>query len=178
MATKHYVNNEEFLKALKKHRAAVNKARKEKREEPRVPEYIGKCILEIATRFSTRPNFVMYWFRDEMISDAYENCITYLLNFNPRVSKNPFAYFTQIVYYAFLRRIEKEHKHSYIKHKATEDLMLQARAAGMGEHVSEWPFPPADSQAQSVTAFVENFEEKLANKKNKQKNVRSKDAKP
>ena len=35
-------------------------------------------------------------------------------------SKNPFAYFTQIVHYAFLRRIQKEKKQLDIKTKIIE----------------------------------------------------------
>jgi hypothetical protein len=168
--SKHYVNNEEFYKALRKHRAAVNRAKREKKEIPRIPEYIGSCLMEIANRFATKHNFVLYHFREEMVMDAVENCITYLLNFNPKKSKNPFAYFTQIVYYAFLRRIEKEHKHSYIQHKVMEDEMLNARLAGHGEHILEMQYP-SESVRHSISDFVENFEAKLNNRKNKKKGL-------
>ena len=59
-------------------------------------------------------------FRDDMISDGIENCVQYIHNFDPAKSKNPFAYFTQIIHYAFLRRIQKEKKQLDIKTKIIE----------------------------------------------------------
>ena len=87
---------------------------------PPVTNYIGECFLKIATHLSYRPNCINYTYRDEMISDGIENCLQYVKNFNPEKSKNPFAYFTQINYYAFLRRIAKEKKQSHIKNKMIE----------------------------------------------------------
>ena len=82
--------------------------------EPRIDEYLGECF-KIATHLSFRPNFINYMYKDDMIADGYENCVQYIKNFNPEKSKNPFAYFTQIVYYAFLRRIAKEKRQMDIK---------------------------------------------------------------
>ena len=106
----HYVNNAEFLEAMKGYRKAVNKAKREKQTKPPVTDYIGSCFLKIANLLSYRPNFINYTFRDDMISDGIENCLQYLDNFNPAKSNNPFAYFTQIIYFAFIRRIQKEKK--------------------------------------------------------------------
>ena len=117
----HYVNNKEFLEAMKAYRKSVNKAKKEKKEKPLVTNYIGSCFLKIANHLSYRPNFINYTFRDDMISDGIENCLQYLDNFNPAKSNNPFAYFTQIIYYAFIRRIQKEKKQTTIKHKLIMD---------------------------------------------------------
>jgi hypothetical protein len=94
----------------------------EKPPKPRVSEYIGSCILMIANRLSTRPNFANYVHREEMIGDAIENCLLYVDNFNPNKSKNPFAYFTQIIYFAFLRRIQKEKKQMYVRMKVLENI--------------------------------------------------------
>lgn len=113
----HYVNNKEFLEAMKAYRKSVNKAKREKKEKPPVSNYIGSCFLKIANHLSYRPNFINYTFRDDMISDGIENCLQYMNNFNPDKSKNPFAYFTQIIYYAFIRRIQKEKKQIQIKSK-------------------------------------------------------------
>ena len=126
----HYVNNKEFLEAMKAYRKSVHKAKKEKREKPPVSDYIGSCFLKIATHLSYRPNFNNYTFRDDMISDGIENCLQYLDNFNPAKSNNPFAYFTQIIYYAFIRRIQKEKKQVTIKNKLItesnyDDMTLQ-----------------------------------------------------
>jgi DNA-directed RNA polymerase specialized sigma subunit len=106
----HYVNNAEFLEAMKAYKKAVDTAIKQKKEKPLVSDYIGSCFLKIANHLSYRPNFINYTFRDDMISDGIENCLQYLDNFNPAKSSNPFAYFTQIIYFAFIRRIQKEKK--------------------------------------------------------------------
>ena len=117
----HYVNNKEFLEAMKAYKKEVNKAKREKREKPPGSDYSGICFLKIANHLSYRPNFINYTFRDDMISDGIENCLQYLDNFNPAKSSNPFAYFTQIIYYAFVRRIQKEKKQTTIKHKLIMD---------------------------------------------------------
>lgn len=118
----HYVNNGDFFKALVEFGKDVRRAKRQRKEEPRVPEYLGTCILQISNHLAFKPNFINYSFRDEMISDAVENCLTYIKNFNPKKSKNPFAYFTQIAYYAFLRRIHKEKRVLSTKQKYIENL--------------------------------------------------------
>lgn len=117
-----YINNEHFLKALVSHKDAVKKASESGIPKPRTPEYIGECFMKIANNLSKRPNFCQYTYKDEMISDAIENCLQYFENFNPEKSSNPFAYFTQICWYAFVRRIAKEKKQQYVKYKATENF--------------------------------------------------------
>ena len=128
--SEHYVNNADFLEAMKAYKKAVNKSIKEKTEKPPVTDYIGSCFLKIANHLSYRPNFINYTFRDDMISDGIENCLQYLDNFNPAKSSNPFAYFTQIIYFAFIRRIQKEKKQVTIKHRLImnsnfDDVALQ-----------------------------------------------------
>ena len=128
--SEHYVNNKEFLAAMVEFRKAVNKAKRDKTERPPVPNYICECFLKIANHLSYRPNFINYTYRDDMISDGIENCLQYLDNFNPETSSNPFAYFTQIIYYAFIRRIQKEKKQVTIKQRMIaeanyDDMVLQ-----------------------------------------------------
>ena len=115
-STAHYVSNKELFEAMVKFKTECEEA-DNVGERPKVPEYIGKCILKIANGLSNRPNFINYPYKDEMISDGIENCLQYIYNFDPTKSKNPFAYFTQIIYYAFIRRIQKEKKQQHIKHK-------------------------------------------------------------
>ena len=117
----HYVNNKEFLAAMTVYRKSVRKAERQKQDKPPVTDYIGSCFLKIANHLSYRPNFINYTFRDDMVSDGIENCLQYLDNFNPAKSSNPFAYFTQIIYYAFIRRIQKEKKQTTIKHRLIMD---------------------------------------------------------
>ena len=131
----HYVNNKEFLEAMKAYRKSVNKAKREKKEKPLVTNYIGSCFLKIANHLSYRPNFINYTFRDDMISDGIENCLQYLDNFNPAKSNNPFAYFTQIIYYAFIRRIQKEKKQTTIKHKLIMDSNYDDVALQPGDDI-------------------------------------------
>ena len=118
--SEHYVNNKEFLEALIVYRSKVENARENDLPKPRITNYLGECFLKIATHLSYKPNFVNYMFREDMISDGIENCVQYIYNFNPEKSRNPFAYFTQIVHYAFLRRIQKEKKQLDIKTKIIE----------------------------------------------------------
>ena len=115
--SEHYVDNKKFLQAMIEYKDKCNKAEKRNRKSPPVTNYIGECFLKIANHLSYRPNFINYTFRDDMISDGIENCLQYLKNFNPDKSNNPFAYFTQIIYYAFIRRIQKEKKQTTIKQK-------------------------------------------------------------
>ena len=132
--SEHYVNNKELLEALIVYRAKVERSfieingrepTKADRSQnwagkPPITNYLGECFLKIATHLSYKPNFVNYMFRDDMISDGIENCVQYIHNFDPEKSKNPFAYFTQIIHYAFLRRIQKEKKQLEIKSKIIE----------------------------------------------------------
>ena len=118
--SEHYVNNKELLQALIVYREKVAHAKENDLPKPRITNYLGECFLKIATHLSYKPNFVNYMFRDDMISDGIENCVQYIHNFDPEKSKNPFAYFTQIIHYAFLRRIQKEKKQLDIKTKIIE----------------------------------------------------------
>ncbi len=131
----HYVDNSMFLEAMKEYKKVCNNAEENGEERPPVTNYIGGCFLKIANHLSYRPNFINYTFRDDMISDGIENCLQYLGNFDPEKSKNPFAYFTQIIYFAFVRRIQKEKKQVIIKQKLLtqsnlDDLTLQPHDDG------------------------------------------------
>ena len=118
--SEHYVNIKQLLEALIVYRAKVQDAKEKGLDKPRITNYLGECFLKIATHLSYKPNFVNYMFRDDMISDGIENCVQYIHNFDPDKSRNPFAYFTQIIHYAFLRRIQKEKKQLEIKTKIIE----------------------------------------------------------
>tara|TARA_Y100001934_G_scaffold250127_1_gene312170 strand:- start:55 stop:591 length:537 start_codon:yes stop_codon:yes gene_type:complete len=116
----HYVDNKKFLQAMVEWKEKCKDADEEGDPTPPLTNYIGECFLKIATHLSYRPNFINYSYRDEMISDGIQNCLQYAYNFDPEKSKNPFAYFTQIIYYAFLRRITAEKKQVHIKNKMIE----------------------------------------------------------
>lgn len=125
-AAAHYVDNKKFLAALIEYRQSIVDAEAQGKEIPRVPNYIGECFIKIATHLSYKSNFINYTFRDDMISDGIENCLTAATKFDPSKSSNPFAYYTQIIYFAFIRRIQKEKKHQATKYKIIENLDLDA----------------------------------------------------
>ena len=143
----HYVDNSKFLEAMKEYKILCEDAKKNDKEKPLVTNYIGGCFLKIANHLSYRPNFINYTYRDDMISDGIENCLQYLDNFDPEKSKNPFAYFTQIIYYAFIRRIQKEKKQVEIKQKLLHDSNFDDLAL----------------QPQDDTAYTNQFTEFLRN---------------
>ena len=118
--SEHYVNNKEFLAAIVAYKQSIVDAEGLGQPKPRITNYLGECFLKIATHLSYKPNFVNYMFKDDMICDGIENCVQYINNFNPEKSKNPFAYFTQIIHYAFLRRIQKEKKQLEIRQRIIE----------------------------------------------------------
>jgi len=118
--SEHYVNNKEFLAAIVEYKKNVAEAAELGKTKPRITNYLGSCFLKIATHLSYKPNFVNYMFKDDMVCDGIENCVQYIHNFDPEKSSNPFAYFTQIIHYAFLRRIQKEKKQLEIKTKIIE----------------------------------------------------------
>jgi hypothetical protein len=160
--TKHYVNNADFLAALVEYKRACDEAEKTGKTDPQIPNYIGECFLKIAEHLSRKPNFISYSFRDEMISDGIENCLMYFRNFNPDKSKNPFAYFTQIIYYAFLRRIMKEKKQLYVKYKATEQFgILDEGEMYEDAEGNMKQFELYDN----ISEFIYNFEESKRKKK-------------
>jgi DNA-directed RNA polymerase specialized sigma24 family protein len=129
----HYVNNKEFLQGMIEYLDKCDKLKKRGRKPLPVTNYLGECFLKIANHLSYRPNFINYTFRDDMISDGIENCLQYLRNFNPKKSNNPFAYFTQIIYYAFVRRIQKEKKQTIIKQKIIMDANYDDMTLQPGE---------------------------------------------
>ena len=168
----HYVDNEKFLEVMSDYREKYLQAKDNDTELPIIPDYAGECFLKIAERLSHRPNFINYAFREEMVSDGIENSVMYASNFNPEKSTNPFAYFTQIIYFAFLRRIEKEKKQLYIKYKTMEEYSSLEDHVDMGEMgqsetqaVSSGASPLTVDKRASIQEFIFAFEEKKRKKK-------------
>lgn len=147
------------------YKKAVDEADAVGDQKPRVPNYVGHCLVEIATRLATKPNFANYPAKDDMISDGIENCIRYIDNFDPTRFTNPFAYFTQIIYYAFLRRIQKEKKQLYIKHKALENSMIFDSLVEHGSDSEHFSGLQVDLGSDYMKEFVTNFEETTERKR-------------
>lgn len=162
--TRNYVNNADLFDALVNYKQLVREAEDAGEQKPRVPDYIGTCIYQIATRLATKPNFSGYSYKEDMISDGIENCLLYINNFNPEKSQNPFAYFTQIIWYAFLRRIQKEKKQMYIRFKSSQ-AMVAAGETYTGEDIALNLTTGQDY----MSDFINDYEEKLAKDKAKKK---------
>ena len=150
MATKkvkgaHYVDNKVFHQSMIDWKEECREAEEMGEPKPRVTEYIGECFLKIANGLSYRPNFINYTYKEDMISDGIENCLQYIHNFNPEKSNNPFAYFTQIIYYAFLRRITKEKKQTHVRNKIIENTQYES-----------WTTMDGDDTVYSVQGFDPN----------------------
>lgn len=167
---KHYVDNKQLYQTLLDYKFLRQEAEKKglgKKDKgyPPIPNYVGECLLQIANRLSYKPNFSNYMFREEMVGDGIENCINYLNNFDPEKSKNPFAYFTQIIYYAFLRRIDREKRQLYIKHKTLENHMIMDDMATHADDASETGSVKVNLETDYMKDFVSNFEDKIEKRK-------------
>lgn len=164
MAKNHYINNKDFLKEMIKYRTSIRKAKRLGQPKPQIPRYVAECFMKIAENLSHKPNFLSYTFRDEMVADAIENCVMYVDNFDPSKSSNPFAYFTQIVYYAFLRRIQKEKKQLYVKYKSTETAgILDEFELNENEDGTFRQF----ELYENISEFIQNYENARKEKKAK-----------
>jgi len=124
-ANAHYVDNKKFYEALVNYRQQVDEAVSKGIDKPQISNYLGDCFIKIATHLSYKANFINYTFKDDMISDGIENCLAAADKFDPTKSTNPFAYYTQIVYFAFIRRIQKEKKQQATKYKIIENMDLE-----------------------------------------------------
>ena len=136
----HYVDNSKFLEELVKYKKKVTEAKDKNIPKPIVSNYLGECFLKIATHLSYKANFINYTYRDDMISDGIENCLVAVDKFDPEKSKNPFAYYTQIIYFAFVRRIQKEKNQQATKYKILENIdlnQLLVHSDGNEEYVSQ-----------------------------------------
>ena len=169
--TQHYVDNKKFLEEMTKFRNRVLKAQKSGRKRPMVTNYIGECFLKIANHLAYRPNFINYTFRDDMISDGIENCLQYMDNFNPEKSDNPFAYFTQIIYYAFIRRIQKEKKQVLVKQKIIENADTESFLTQLDGDDGQYKNQMVEFLKSHQGNIIEEPKTKKQKKKAKQKNL-------
>jgi len=163
----HYVNNAEFSQAVVDYVKTVRMARDKKESDPIVPDYIARCFLKIAEGLSHKSNFVRYTYREEMVMDAVENCLNAIGNYNIEAATrkgkpNAFGYFTQISWYAFIRRIKKE--------KRQQDVKLKFLAeSGIEEFMID---PDEDPQvAKAVQSFVDNLRRRIDEVKEKDAKV-------
>ncbi len=170
---RNYVDNKRFLAEIVEYKRLSKEAAEAGLEKPRLSEYIGECILLIATNYAHKPRFKNYSFKDQLISDAIENCLLYFDNFDPAKSSNPFAYFTQCTHYAFFRGIYREEKSRYAKYKT-----FQERVINTGEDAlmidSDNKHMVTTTMYDNLNDFIQSFEEREAKKKEKRKVAKQK----
>ena len=165
----HYVNNTEFFKEMSKWKKFVIESAESGEPRPPVTDYIGECFLKIAEHLSYRPNFINYPYREEMVGDGIENCLMYAHNFDPEKSNNPFSYFTQIIYYAFLRRIQKEKKQEYVKYRCFEIMDENGIIPEDFKIQIQQKFQSSDNPYANMFKLTETDIEKFIPKKKKRK---------
>ena len=173
----HYVDNERFFAEIVEYKKKCKIAESEGKEKPILSEYIGKCIYLIAENLAHKPRFMNYSFVDEMKSDAIENCLMYFDNFDSEKYSNPFAYFTQIIYYAFHRRINKEEKNRYIMYKKFQESILDTTQQFEGFNIDSHSLllDSADNHVMNtqmydnINDFIDRFEKREEEKKSKRK---------
>tara|TARA_B100001248_G_scaffold68117_1_gene47981 strand:- start:14115 stop:14699 length:585 start_codon:yes stop_codon:yes gene_type:complete len=171
----HYVNNSDFSTAVVSYVEKVEESRKKQIEIPKVPDYIAQCFLRIAEGLSHKANFIRYTYREEMVMDAVENCLKAIGNYNleaaTRTGKpNAFAYFTQITWYAFLRRITKEKKQQEIKLK-------YLTKSGVENFVDVGTEKVAENQASFFVDTLRNRIERVRSSDNEMKEIVKKERK-
>lgn len=167
-----YVDNEKFYNEIKKYIDKYNAAERAGDSLPQLSDYLGDCFFKIALNLSHKRNFASYKYKEEMISDGYFDCIRYAHKFNPEKTKNPFSYFTQTCFFAFIRKIQKEKKYLYTKYKAIDNSEifnnLSTNSNG-DERNSNIDIGYSESSRENMYSFIEDFETKANIKKTKSK---------
>jgi len=164
----HYVNNKMFYDEIVKYRERIKLAESLGKEAPIMPDYLGECIYKIATKLSYKPCFMSYSFREEMVEDGIENSIMYFKDFDPEKTQNPFAYFTQVIYYAFLRRIAKEERNRYTTYKFFQESIIHSVGSDTLIDIDDNNVMPS-KMYDNINDFMTKFEKKEEDKKIKRK---------
>lgn len=171
----HYVNNADFLAAIVQYKQDIKEAEDSGLPKPKIPEYIGECLLKIATKLATNFRFHQYTYKDEMILDGLENSLMYFDNFDPEKSSNPFAYYTQVIWWAFVRRINKEKKQMLVKGSILQQLPYDVY--DLQTHDEDGSYGAVDSYleiARNSAAFNDAVAKNIA--RNKKKRSKKKEA--
>ena len=172
MKRPNYVDNKKFYQEIVKYHTELRVAREKGLDEPRISDYIGECICKIATNLASKPCFAGYSFRDEMISDGIENSILYFRDYDPfrlapdgtPAGTNPFAYFTQVIYFAFLRRISKEERQRYTMYKSFQgSIVSNYDTSLLVDHDGKASLPT--QMYDNINMLMDKFESKEREKK-------------
>jgi len=163
----HYINNKELYQALVDYQEEKRGAT----DFVPVPEYVGKAILLITQKLASRGNFSNYSYKDEMISDAIENSLAAVDNFNPDKYDNPFGYFSRISWFAFIRRIDREKRQNYLKFKNYRKCMAEEELINIGMGYYQPPTLTDEVTDQVITDYEENLKNRKEEKKRRERGI-------
>jgi DNA-directed RNA polymerase specialized sigma24 family protein len=174
--TVNYVDNSRLFEALVTWQKDCRRAKRKKFPKPQLPEFVAVCMMKMATRLSQKAGFVNYTFVSDMIGDALESCLRYIHNFNPKKSTNAFAYITQIIHNAFIRRIQKEQKQLYVKMRIIDQADFvdsYERQSGDDAHYNNSYVTYLQENKGDVIAKFENWKESKKSKANAKKKAKA-----
>ena len=153
-----YINNRKLHDTLVAWKSACRAAQDEQRPNPDTPRYVAEAVMLIARRLATKSQFCMWPWVEDMIADAMLACFKAVRLFDPTKSQNPFAYFTQVAWNAFLARINAERKQTYLRLASWQSTAV-LREAELGE----WAVGLNDAEAE----YVRDYEEWQVQKRSK-----------
>ena len=168
----HYVNNVDLYNALVAWQKETRKAHRKKLPQPPLPDFVAESMMKMANRLSQKAGFVNYTYREDMVGDALESCLRYIHNFNPAKSTNAFAYITQIIHNAFIRRIQKEQKQLYVKMRIVDQADFAdsyEKQSGDDAHYNNSYVTYLQENKGDVIAKFENWKESKKTKANAKK---------
>jgi DNA-directed RNA polymerase specialized sigma24 family protein len=174
--TVHYVDNKALYEALVTWQKETRKAHRKKLPKPPLPDFVAECMMKMANRLSQKAGFVNYTYREDMVGDALESCLRYIHNFNPAKSTNAFAYITQIIHNAFIRRIQKEQKQLYVKMRIVDNADFTdsyERQSGDDNHYNNSYVTYLQENKGDVISKFENWKESKKTKANAKKKKKS-----
>lgn len=165
----YYVDNKRFYDACLNHYNKVQTAKEQSKPNPQISNYIGECLMKIAQKMTESSHFRGYDFKEDMIGDAIENCILYFNNFDPIKYKNPFSYFSQICYFAFLRRIGKERDRIYNQYKLSKNARFVNNDSihNIYDEDTDQFIPYETEDTVAMQTFVEKYEKAVKKRKAK-----------
>lgn len=157
---KHYVSNADLYEEFVKWHEKIKEANEKGLPEPPIPNTIGLAFLQIATNLVKKHNWLgnQKW-HEEMVGNAIEDSVRYARTFDINRTKNPFSFFTQTCYYAFLRTIYKEKRNDYVKHKSMLNAIM-SNSEHMEQLDDDIEIETLDYNQENIEKFIQDFEKK------------------
>ena len=147
----YYVDKEHFTRCVIAEAREIRTAIANGDELPQISDYVAECIFKICTKLSNSGKFRSYTFLEEMVGDSIVDCVAAVKNFDPEAKTrsgkpNAFGYFTQVAWFAFLRRINTEKKQWAKQNKIRSTLTVH----DFGDHIDT-----DDKATQILNRYIE-----------------------